>query len=428
MNMKRTAITQLYAWKDSKDRKPLIVRGARQVGKTWLIEYFAKEAYNKYVYVNFEDDEVLNHIFEADFDIDRILRSITLRTGKKIDESTLLIFDEIQAAPRGVMSLKYFCEKRRSQPIIAAGSLLGICLHKGDSFPVGKVDFLDLYPMTFQEFLLAMGHKDYADLIQSKDWLMIEIIKDRLIELLKNYYFIGGMPEVVLSFATNHDYDKVRAIQNSIISSYEYDFSKHAPVQEVPRIMMVWNSIPGQLAKENKKFVYGALKDGARAKEFEMAIEWLIDAGLIYKVCRNKRGELPLNAFEDLSAFKLFMVDVGLLCAMNKIQPTVLLNGNELFSTHKGALTEEFVYQELRGRTDFVYYWSAENSTGEIDFLIQKGDKVIPIEAKAEENLKSKSLRSFVSKYPGMHGIRFSMSDYREQDWMTNIPLYAISI
>lgn len=397
------------------------------MGKTWLIKEFAKQAFKSFVYVNFEEDEILRNVFETDFDIHRILTTISLRTRSAINEQTLLIFDEIQTAPRGLTALKYFCENARQQPVIAAGSLLGITLHRNDSFPVGKVEFLDLYPLRFTEFLKALGEHDIVGLLERQAWDLLTFVKDRLINHLKVYFFTGGMPEVVSSYLQSKDLDESRRIQHNILQSYESDFSKHAPEEQVPRIRMVWNSIIGQLSKENRKFLYGMLRQGARSKDFEMAIEWLKDAGLIYKVNRTKSGELPLNAFEDFSAFKLFLVDVGLLSAIAKLPSEAIIEGNQLFATYKGALTEQYVYQQLRQSAEMVYYWSADNSKGEIDFLIQKKGKVIPIEVKAEENLKARSLRSFVERHPSLHGIRLSMSDYREQDWMTNIPLYAVN-
>lgn len=426
--MERTAISELYEWKSRSDRKPLIVRGARQVGKTWLILDFAKKAYEQYVYVNFEEDSFLNHVFEDDFDIDRIITAISLRTQQDIGKDTLLIFDEIQAAPRGVTALKYFCEKARDYHVIAAGSLLGIAMHRSDSFPVGKVDFVDLSPLDFHEFLLTIGEDRIAGLLTKRDWQTVAMVKDRLTALLKTYYYVGGMPEVVDSYRQRKDFAEVRRIQNSILDTYTNDFSKHAPINEVPRIRMVWNSIAGQLAKENRKFIYGMLREGARAKDFEVAIEWLMDAGLIYKVNRTKSGELPLNAFEDFSAFKIYLLDVGLLSAINKLTAETLIRGNEIFNTYKGALTEQYFFQQIRGKVDFVYYWSADNSRGEVDFVVQKAERVIPIEVKAEENLRAKSLAAFVARNPGLHALRFSMSDYREQDWMTNIPLYAVTL
>lgn len=426
--MERTAISELYEWKSRSDRKPLIVRGARQVGKTWLILDFAKKAYGQYVYVNFEEESLLSHVFEGDFDIDRIITAISLRKQQDIDRDTLLIFDEIQAAPRGVTALKYFCEKARDYHVIAAGSLLGIAMHQSDSFPVGKVDFVDLSPLDFHEFLLAMGEERIAGLLAKRDWQTVAMVKDRLTALLKTYYYVGGMPEAVDSYRRRKDFAEVRRIQNNILDTYNNDFSKHAPINEVPRIRMVWNSIAGQLAKENRKFIYGMLREGARAKDFEVAIEWLRDAGLIYKVNRTKGGELPLNAFEDFSAFKIYLLDVGLLSAINKLTAETLIQGNEIFNTYKGALTEQYFFQQIRGKADFVYYWSADNSRGEVDFVVQKAERVIPIEVKAEENLRAKSLAAFVARNPGLHALRFSMSDYREQDWMTNIPLYAVTL
>lgn len=424
--MKRESIKQLYSWKENPDRKPLIIRGARQVGKTWLMKEFAAEAYPQYVYVNFEDNEIVKNIFQKDFDIERILLALQLATNVTITTDTLILFDEIQEAPKGITSLKYFQEKAPQYHIIAAGSLLGISMHQDASFPVGKVEFMDLYPLSFLEFLNAIGEQNFTKLLLQKDWEMISLFHSKLQEYLRQYFYIGGMPEVVSSFITHKDFSKVRQLQKNILDSYDRDFSKHAPIYEVPRIRMVWKSIPSQLSKENKKFIYGLLKEGARAKEFELAIEWLKDAGLIYKVNRTKKGELPLTAYEDFSAFKLFVVDTGLLCAMSNLPTQVLLEGNTLFTDYKGALTEQYVLQQLKCIKDLsIYYWSAENSRGEIDFLLQYETHIIPVEVKAEENLQSKSLRAFIDRYSELHGIRFSMSGYRKQDWITNYPLYT---
>ena len=424
--MEREAIGQLYEWKARPNRKPLIIRGARQVGKTWLMLEFAKKAYEKWIYVNFEDEEMLKHVFELDFDVPRILNALSLRFHTEIDEQTLLIFDEIQAAPRGITSLKYFCEKAPEYHVITAGSLLGISMHGGDSFPVGKVDFLSLMPMSFPEFLRAAGQERLAKLLAECKWDSIVYVKDRIIQLLRTYYYVGGMPEAVKAYCDGLGYEEVRRIQSNILMTYENDFSKHAPANEVPRIRMVWHSVTSQLAKENRKFIYGVLRQGARAKEFEIAVEWLQDAGLVYRVNRTKSGEMPLSAFEDFGAFKLFMLDVGLMCAMNRLSSDSILLGNDIFSTYRGAMTEQYVCQQLTGAVDFIYYWSADNSRGEIDFLIQTGGRIVPIEVKAEENLKSKSLSAFVARYPSLHDVRLSMSDYREQEWMTNVPLYAV--
>lgn len=427
--MKRKAIEELYRWKARTDRKPLIVQGARQVGKTWLMKEFAKEAYQKCAYVNFEDNDMLRQLFQNDFDIPRIINSIQWTTGVTIDADTLIILDEIQEAPRGITALKYFQEKAPEYHVVAAGSLLGIAMHQNDSFPVGKVDFMYLYPLSFFEFLEAIGEQRMVDLLLSKDWQMITMFRTKFEERLRQYYYVGGMPAVVSAFAEGGDIEHVRNLQNGILESYERDFSKHAPAIEVPRIRMVWQSVPAQLYKENRKFVYGVVKEGARAKDFELAIEWLKDAGLIYKVNRSKKGQLPLAAYEDFSAFKIFMSDIGLMGAMSKLPAQSLLSGNALFSDFKGALTEQYVMQQLKTNSNLaIYYWSADSSRGEIDFLLQRDCDIIPVEVKAEENLQAKSLRSFVEKNPGLHGVRLSMSPYREQDWMTNYPLYSVLV
>lgn len=425
--MKRSAIKCLYDWKQSDRRKPLIMLGARQVGKTWLMREFASEAYEKSAYVNFEDDEMLKGMFASDFDIPRIINTIQWSTGVTIDEDTLIILDEIQEAPRGITALKYFAEKAPQYHVMAAGSLLGIAMHQNDSFPVGKVDFMHLYPLSFFEFLDAVGECKMVELLQTKDWPMITMFRSKFEERLRQYYFVGGMPAVVSAFADNGNPAAVRTIQKGILEAYERDFSKHAPAIDVPRIRMVWKSIPAQLAKENKKFIYGVLKEGARAREFELAIEWLRDAGLVYKVNRCKKAMLPLAAYEDFSAFKMFLSDVGLMGAMSNVPAQSLLDGNVLFSDFKGALTEQYVLQQLLVKSSLsVYYWSSENSRGELDFLLQDEEKIIPVEVKAEENLQSKSLKTFVERNPGLHGVRFSMSPYREQDWLTNYPLYSL--
>ena len=425
--MKRYALNELYKWKANKDRKPLIMLGARQVGKTWLMQEFAKEAYKKHIYVNFEDNDKLHELFENDFNISRIIASLQWFSDTTIDEETLIIFDEIQEAPRGITALKYFQEKAPQYHVIAAGSLLGIAMHRNESFPVGKVDFMHLYPLTFFEFLDAIGENKMVNLLQSKDWQMITMFRNKFEERLRQYFFVGGMPSAVLSFATGNDPNKVRTIQKNILEAYERDFSKHAPANEVPRIRMVWHSIPAQLSKENRKFIYGMIKEGARAKDFELAIEWLKDAGLIHKVIRCKKPQLPLAAYEDFSAFKIFMSDIGLMSAMSNIPVQSMVDGNSLFSDFKGAMTEQYVLQQLKTNQFLsIYYWSAENSRGEIDFLVQQEDRIIPIEVKAEENLKAKSLRAFIERNPCLHGVRMSMSPYREQDWITNYPLYSV--
>lgn len=425
--MKRDAMQQLYDWKEKEVRKPLIVRGARQVGKTWLMKEFAASAYKQFAYINFEDNEVMKDVFQKDFDIERILMAIQLVTGVVVDVETLIIFDEIQEAPRGLTALKYFQEKAPQYHVIAAGSLLGIAMHRNDSFPVGKVDFIDLYPLSLSEFLSAIGQESFASLLEKKDWSLIATFRSKFVDFLKQYYFVGGMPEVVNAFVERKDYAVVRQLQQNILDSYDRDFSKHAPIAEVPRIRMVWRSVPSQLAKENRKFIYGVVKEGARAKDFELAIEWLIDAGLIYKINRVKKSGIPLSAYEDFSAFKLFMLDTGLLGAMSGLPAQALLDGSALFSDFKGAITEQYVLQQLKSKKGLnIYYWSSDSSRGELDFLLQRDIDIIPVEVKAEENLQSKSLRVFVEKNTGLHGIRFSMSNYREQEWMTNYPLYSV--
>lgn len=424
--MKREVIHQLYEWKEKKGRKPLILQGARQVGKTWLMKTFGKEAFEKCVYINFENDSRLSGLFEKDFDIQRILFEIQLATGIMPDKETLLLFDEIQEVKRGITALKYFYENAPEFPIIAAGSLLGVATRQNDSFPVGKVDFLSIYPLSFWEFLNAIGKGAFVEAIKNKQWELLSSFEADLQGMLRQYFFVGGMPEAVKSFAEDGDMQTVRDIQKNILDAYDKDFSKHVPIAEVPRLRMVWNSICGQLSKENKKFIFGLLKEGARAKSFELAIEWLKDAGLVYKVNRTKKGLLPLSAYKDFSAFKLFLLDVGLLGAMCELPPSALLNKNSIFTDYKGALTEQFVFQQLRlNKCNKIFYWSAENSQGEIDFLVQNNDEIIPIEVKAEENLQAKSLKCFIERNPSLHGVRLSMSSYREQSWMSNFPLYA---
>lgn len=427
--MKRTAFDALMKWKAGLSRKPLIIKGARQVGKTWLMKSFGEAAYANCAYVNFESNKTIRQIFSADFNVERILLALQIETGIAIAASdTLIILDEIQEAPGAITSLKYFYENAPEYHVICAGSLLGVALSGHTSFPVGKVEFLDLYPLSFYEFLAAAGESPLLKLLQLKDWELIRSFKTKYISLLKQYYYIGGMPEAVLSFITDQDFNKVRTIQTNILLAYEQDFSKHAPNEIVPRIRMLWNAIPAQLARENKKFVYGLIKQGARAKEYEMAMSWLIDCGLLHRVNRATKPGMPLTAYQDISAFKLFLVDVGLLAAMAGMDVKTLLSGNALFEEFKGALTEQFVQQQLLSLKDIaIYYWSAENATAEIDFLLQYQGQVIPVEVKAEENLKAKSLKVFCEKYKPGKAIRTSMSDFRIEDWLINIPLYAIA-
>lgn len=419
----------LTSWKNKQGRKPLIIRGARQVGKTWLMKEFGQNEYSQVAYLNFESSKALKTLFTDNFDIQRIITAVQIETGVRIQaENTLIIFDEIQEAEGALTSLKYFCENAPQYHIVAAGSLLGVALQKQTSFPVGKVEFLDLHPLNFPEFLMALDQQPLLDLLKSRDWPLIKSFKDKFIQLLRQYYYIGGMPEAVLSFKMENDFKEVRAIQKRILSAYEQDFSKHAPIEIVPRLRMLWNAIPGQLAKENKKFIYGAVKQGSRAKDYELALSWLIDSGLVHKVCRVSKPGFPLKAYEDAAAFKLFIADVGLLGAMVDMDVRTLIEGNVIFEEFKGALTEQYVLQQLITIPELsVYYWSAESATAEIDFLLQSPGEVIPVEVKAEENLKAKSLKTFCQKYAPKTAIRTSMSDYRKEDWLTNLPLYAIN-
>lgn len=427
--MRRAKIAELIAWKNSPSRKPLIIRGARQVGKTWLMKEFGNTQYAQTVYINFEKSKRLKALFSDDFDVQRILVALQAETGLTINaKNTLLIFDEIQEVPEALTALKYFYEDAPEYHVISAGSLLGVALHSHTSFPVGKVIFMDLYPFTFLEFLDAIGEKALIDILHNEDWKLITSYKTRYIERLRQYYYVGGMPEAVLKFTENANFQEVRDIHKQILDAYEQDFSKHAPRDIVPRIRMVWNSIPAQLAKENRKFIYGIIKEGARAKDYELALSWLVDCGLVHKICRVTKPAIPLKAYEDRSAFKLFLADIGLLAAMGDIDSKTLLEGNAIFSEFKGALTEQYVLQQLNSTNEYViYYWSAERSASEVDFIVQYKDLVVPIEVKAEENLQAKSLKVYVEKFKPKVSIRTSMSDFRKQDWLTNLPLYAIN-
>lgn len=426
--MYRTAIEKLYKWKASKRRKPLIIEGARQTGKTWLMKEFGGKAYAHTVYINFDTNAQMANLFASDLNTDRLIMGLEIYAGCKITaDNTLIIFDEVQEAPRALSALKYFYENAPQYHIICAGSLLGIALHGGTSFPVGKVDFLKLYPMSFKEFLMATGGERFAELLGKRDYGMIASFKQTYIDSLKQYYFVGGMPEAVNSFAENKDFSEARDIQKRILAAYEQDFSKHAPYDIVPRIRMVWNSIPSQLAKENKKFVYGLVREGGRAKEYESAIMWLADCGLVHKINRVNAAGIPLKAYEDLRAFKLFMVDVGLLGCMAGLHRRALLDGNDLFTEFKGALTEQYVCQQLITIDDIgVYYYTNDRSSCEVDFVIDTGERVIPIEVKAEINLKAKSLRTYNEKYKPDICVRASMADYTRADWLVNLPLYAV--
>lgn len=426
--MKRFALERLKEWKEKPNRKPLIIRGARQVGKTWLMKEFGKTFFEKVAYVNFDSNTRMQQVFDGEINIERIVLAISAETGISVNpENTLLIFDEVQEVPKALSSLKYFCENAPEYAVVAAGSLLGVALHKGTSFPVGKVDFMDLYPLTFQEFLCALGEERFVEILRGKDTDMVTMFKSKYIDRLREYYFVGGMPEVVQTYVDTKDFNQVREIQKNLLNYYQQDFSKHAEISLVPRLNLVWNSIPMQLAKENKKYIYGQVRKGARAKDFELAIQWLLDCGLIHKVHRVEKPALPLKAYMNLDIFKIYLLDVGLLMAMTGLNAQVIIDGNRIFTEFKGALTEQYILQQLiAGENVEPYYYSAENSKGEIDFILQGNTSVIPLEVKAEENLRAKSLKAFCEKYKPKYAVRTSMSDYREQEWMTNIPLYNI--
>ena len=426
--MYRSIIEKLHRWKESKNRKPLIIEGARQVGKTWLMKEFGSRAYADAVYISVDANSEMAERFAVDRAVERLLMGIELYAGRKIDaDSTLLIFDEVQEVPRALSSLKYFYENAPQYHIVCAGSLLGIALHGGTSFPVGKVEFLHLYPLSFREFLMAVVGEQYVELLDRQDWQMITTFKQTYIDALKHYYFVGGMPEAVACFAQDKDFNRVREIQKRILAAYEQDFSKHAPIEIVPKIRMIWNSIPSQLAKENKKFIYGLVREGGRAKEYEVAIMWLCDCGLVHRVSRVNSPGMPLKAYEDLKAFKLFLVDVGLLGCMTGLHQRILLDGSGLFAEFKGALTEQYVCQQLKTIDDLgIYYYTNDRGSCEVDFVVDTGEEIVPVEVKAEVNLKAKSLKTYRDKFHPAVSVRASMADYKEEEWLVNLPLYAV--
>ena len=428
--MKRTLYNQLVAWKNSNSRKPLILEGARQVGKTWLMKEFGKNEYENMVYINCADEGFAQSLFMRNLKPERIVRDIVANTRQRIIAGkTLIVFDEIQEAPNGITSLKYFCEDAPEQHVIAAGSLLGVVHHPDESYPVGKVDILRLFPMSFEEFLWAKGYDKLAEILTRCEWDSMEALKDTLEDMLRQYYYVGGMPEAVLDWVTQEDVLNIRQIQSRIIASYANDISKHAGT-ESERIRMVWHSIPSQLAKENKKFIYGNVKKGARAKDFETAIQWLVDAGLVHKLYRCTTPEMPLKFYEDFNAFKLYLLDVGLLGALSGATPAQMIVNNDVFKEFKGAFTENYVLQQIiPNKFLSVNYFSKDNSKVEIDFLIQTYTRLIPVEVKAEENVKSKSLKQFITidhAEKNLKGLRCSMKPYIDQGWMENIPLYGI--
>ena len=426
--MKRYILDLLQKWKTKPNRKPLIIQGARQVGKTWAMKHFGEHTFDQVAYINFDNNPRMKTLFEGDYNIDRLILGLKIESGVDIQaENTLIIFDEVQEVPQALSSLKYFYENAPHFYIVAAGSLLGVSLHHQVSFPVGKVDFMPIYPMDFREFLLAMGKQDLVQLLEMRDWALINAMKSTYIDLLRQYYFVGGMPEAVKTFVETQNLNDVRQVQRNLLMAYEQDISKHIrDGQTVQRVRTLWNSIPEQLAKENKKFVYSQLQKGARSKDYEIALQWLKDSGLVHAVPRIKKPHLPLTAYQD-NAFKLFSLDVGLLAAQSYLAPTVLLDGNRLFTEFKGALTEQYVLQQLLVlQNNPVFYWATEKGTAEVDFVLQQGQDVTPIEVKAEENLKAKSLKVYVDQFQPKRALRFSMADYKEQDWVVNVPLYGM--
>ena len=425
--MKRKIYKQLLKWKRNVDRKPLMLLGARQVGKTWIMQHFGKKEYKNVAYINCDDEPRMKQLFELDYNIDRILITIQAITGVRITPAaTLIIMDEIQEVPRGLHSLKYFCEKAPEYHIMVAGSLLGVTLGKGESFPVGKVDMLTMYPMDYEEYLDATGNENWIELLHSKDWGLIDIMKPKMTELLRQYYFVGGMPGVVSKFIENTDLQQVRTLQRDILEAYRRDISKHTSAAESTRIREVLDSLPSQLARENKKFIYGAVRKGSRAKDFELAIQWLVDAGIVYKVSRIKEPKIPLKFYEDRDAFKLFLLDCGLLACMTDASADQILIGDNAFTEFKGAFTEQYVLQQLLALGLKPYYWSNTKTPSEIDFIIQDSQRVIPVEVKAEENVRARSLAQFIKDNPWLKGLRISMKGYVDQEWMENIPIIAI--
>ncbi len=426
--MKRKIYRQLLKWKESADRKPLVLLGARQVGKTWIMRHFGEQEYAKVAYINCDDEPRMKQLFELDYDIDRILITLQAVTGTKVTPGdTLIILDEIQEIPRGLHSLKYFCEKAPGYHVMVAGSLLGVTLGKGESFPVGKVDMLHMFPMDYEEFLDATGNEGLTRLLQTKDWPLVDTMLPKLTELLRQYYYVGGMPGVVSRYVDNADLQQVRTLQSDILDAYHRDISKHTSPTESVRIRQLLSSLPAQLAKENKKFIYGAVRKGSRAKDFELAIQWLMDAGLIYKVNRIREPRVPLKFYEDFDAFKLFLLDCGLFACMADAPADQMLIGNNVFTEFKGAFTEQYVMQQFKALGLTPYYWSNSKSPAEIDFVLQDGGRVVPVEVKAEENVRARSLSQFVKDNPGLKGLRISMKGYADQEWMENIPLAGIS-
>lgn len=426
--MERLILQQLKEWKGRSDRKPLIVNGARQVGKTWALREFARQQYKKEAYILCRKNELVEQIFKKDFDVQRILLSLCAVTHVDITPGdTLIILDEVQEIPEVIEALKYFCENAPEYHIAVAGSLLGISLHHDVSYPVGKVNEIDMFPMSYGEFLLAKGEKQAYQLLEEHNFEITNLLHEKYVDLLRQYYYVGGMPEAVKKYVESGALQEVRRIQQEILKGYERDFSKHAPKEQIERIRLVWKSVPSQLFKDNKKFIYGALRQGARAKDFEEAIEWLVDSGLLYKVPRCTKPALPLNIYEDFSVFKLYLVDVGLLGAMVNTDPAQVLINNQIFSEYKGGMTEEYVLQEMKSRGIApIYYHKTDNSRLELDFLIQYQGRLLPIEVKAEGNVRANSLTTLLRSAPDLCAVRFSMLPYKKQEQLYCVPLYVV--
>ena len=426
--MERDILKKLLEWKQSKRRKPLVVEGARQVGKTWAVKEFGRRHYDHLAYVNFEEAKHLQGMFLQDYDTNRMLRAIRTQCGVPCEAGKTLIFlDEIQEAEGGLAALKYFCENCPEQHIIVAGSLLGIALHRGVSFPVGKINFMQMQPMNFCEFLMAIGDGALASAIEQNDVDTLSMFHEKLTNRLKEYYFVGGMPEAVQAYADDAEWSEIREIHNEILRGYEDDFSKHAEGVVVERLRQLWRSVPGQLSRENKKFLFGLIREGARAREYEVALQWLFDAGLLHRVSGLTKPALPLSAYRDEKAFKVFLNDIGLLSSMSGLEARTILDGSAIFTEFKGALTEQFVFQQLHV-TKELFYWSKDNARQEVDFLLQRGNELLPIECKAEENLRSKSLKSFIDEHDVKHAVKASMLPYKASgEIVTNTPLYLIT-
>jgi predicted AAA+ superfamily ATPase len=428
--MFRAAMTQLVAWRDSSRRKPLILQGARQVGKTWLLKQFGEQYFEDVAYANFEETPSVAGLFEGDFDAERVFSGLRAITGARVKAGqTLIVLDEIQACPAALTSLKYFAERTPEYHIATAGSLLGVVLHGGTSFPVGKVNYIDLWPLTFTEFAQAVGNETKLEPLLNGQWSVVAALHQQYTALLRDYLFVGGMPEVVATFARDSDYATARVVQQEILRTYDADFSKHAPAEQVPRIRAVWNSVPEQLARENKRFSYAKIAEGARGRQYELALQWLEQTGLVYAVNRITTPRLPLPAYRESEVFKLYALDVGLLGALSDLDAKSVVEGNRLFTEFKGSLTENFVAQSLVAATGKTpAYWAAGSGAAEVDFVIAQHGEITPVEVKAERNLRAKSLISYIKRYSPKVALRMSLSQYSKGESVLDLPLYAADL